>query len=146
MADGGSVAWDLFVELRKELVALQGIRARVIGFKITLVSAGVGIIVANLKGGVPPALLVVPAFAAMFFDLLMHSYSFSIKRTGYYCRKHLEPLIRDQVITLLSEKRVEELVDIAQRENIREELRVSINEQLSRAKVRSLYFVKYVFQ
>lgn len=57
-----------------------------------------------------------------------------------------EPLIRDQVITLLSGKRVEELVDMSQREHIREELLAAINGQLGRAKVRKLYFVKYVLQ
>ena len=57
-----------------------------------------------------------------------------------------EPLIRDQVITLLSMKDVEELVDMARREHIREELLTAINDQLGRAKVRKLYFVKYVMQ
>ena len=80
MAQERSLAWDLFV----------------IGFKITFVSAGVGLIVANLKDGAPPSLLVMPAFAAIFFDLLIHSYSYSIKRTGYYCRTRLEPVIRTE--------------------------------------------------
>ncbi len=37
----------------------------------------------------------IPAFASMFFDSLISSYSFSIKRTGYYCRTRLEPLLRE---------------------------------------------------
>lgn len=57
-----------------------------------------------------------------------------------------EPQIRDQVITLLSRKGVEELVDVSRREEIREELLTAINAQLVGGKVRKLYFVKYVLQ
>lgn len=81
------------VELRKEIVGSQRIRAQVIGFKITLVSAGIGLIVGNIQG-IPKQLLVVPAFAAIFFDLLINSYSISIKRIGFYCRNYIEPILR----------------------------------------------------
>jgi hypothetical protein len=91
--EGRDIAWDLFVEVRKEILEYQKIRAQIIGFKITFVSAGIGVIVAN-SDKVPITLLVVPAFAAMFFDLLLTSYSFSIKRAGYYCRKYVEPVMR----------------------------------------------------
>lgn len=37
--------------------------------------------------------LIVPAFAAIFFDFLIQSYSFSIKRIGRYCRENLEPIM-----------------------------------------------------
>lgn len=86
-------AWNLYTELRKELTSLQTIRAQVIGFKITFVSAGIGLIAANLDKA-PPLLFVIPGFAAIFFDLLTHSYSFSIKRTGSYIRRNLEPILR----------------------------------------------------
>jgi len=86
-------AWDLFVELRRELVESQKLRSQIIGFKITFVGAGVGVILPNLDK-LSPALLVVPAFAAIFFDFLIVSYSFSIKRLGFYCRHHLEPVLR----------------------------------------------------
>ena len=86
-------AWDLYSELRKELVSLQTIRSHVIGFKITFVGAGVALIAANLSS-LPQQLFLVPGFAAIFFDLLVHSYSYSIKRTGFYCRWHLEPILR----------------------------------------------------
>ena len=36
------LAWKLYAELRKELVETQKTRAQVIGYKITLVGAGVG--------------------------------------------------------------------------------------------------------
>lgn len=85
--------FNLFIELRKEIIESQKIRAQVIGFKITFVSAGIGVIIANLEK-VPPMLLAVPAFAAIFFDFLIDSYSFSIKRIGSYCRNQLEPYIR----------------------------------------------------
>ncbi len=87
------LAWRLFVELRKEIVDGQKIRAQAIGFKITFVSAVTGIIVTNRKD-LADALLVIPAFAAIFFDFLITSYSFSIKRIGYYTREYLEPQLR----------------------------------------------------
>lgn len=90
-----SIAWDLFSDLRKELVELQKIRSHIIGFKIAFVSSGIGLVVANIDK-VSNFLFVIPAFAAVFFDLLIHSYSFSIKRTGFYCRKYLEPILRNE--------------------------------------------------
>lgn len=87
------LAWKLFVELRKEIIASQRIRAQVIGFKITFVTAGVGIIAANMDD-FSTQLLVIPAFAAIFFDFLINSYSFSIKRIGYYCRTYIEPILK----------------------------------------------------
>jgi hypothetical protein len=86
------LAWELFVELRKELVESQKMRAQMIGFKITFVTSAVAIAAANIEK-VPPSLLVIPAFAAVFFDFLISSYSFSIKRTGYYVRTHIEPIL-----------------------------------------------------
>jgi len=88
------VAWNLLVELRKEIIESQKIRTQIIGFKITFVSAGIGLIAANTDK-ISLTLLVIPAFAAIFFDLLITSYSFSIKRIGYYCRKKVEPIIRE---------------------------------------------------
>jgi hypothetical protein len=87
-----TLLWNLFVELRKETLESQKIRAQVIGFKITLTSAAVGLVVAN-HDRLSPLLLTIPAFAAMFFDFLILSYTFSIKRIGLYCRDQLEPII-----------------------------------------------------
>lgn len=87
-------AWNLFVEARKEILENQKIRTQVIGFKITFVSAGIGLIAANSEK-ISPTLLVVPAFAAIFFDFLITSYSFAIKRTGFYCWTQIEPIIRE---------------------------------------------------
>jgi hypothetical protein len=84
------LAWNLFVEARKEILEYQKIRTQIIGFKITFVSGGIGIIAANQRID----LLVIPAFAAIFFDLVVTSYSFAIKRTGYYCRSYIKPAIR----------------------------------------------------
>jgi hypothetical protein len=89
------LAWNLFSDLRKELVESQRIRTQIIGFKITFVSAAVGVISTNLDK-VPTILLTVPAFAAIFFDFLIHGYAFSIRRIGYYCRKHLEPIFKKE--------------------------------------------------
>jgi hypothetical protein len=84
--------WDLFVELRKETIETQKIRAQIIGFKITFISAAVGLILAN-NNRIPQTLLIIPAFAAVFFDFLIHSCSFSIKRIGRYCRENLDPVV-----------------------------------------------------
>ena len=92
---GQDLAWKLFVELRKEILESQRIRAQIIGFKITFVSTAIAVIVAYLQQ-IPGQLLVIPAFAAMFFDLLISSYSISIKRIGHYLGRHVEPGIRQQ--------------------------------------------------
>ena len=84
--------WDLFVELRKELIESQKIRAQVIGFKITFVTAAVGLIGTKIQD-IDPILFVIPAFASIFFDFLIYSYSFSIKRIGSYVRDYVEPAL-----------------------------------------------------
>ena len=90
------LCWKMFLELRKETVEAQKIRAQVIGFKITFVSAAIGFIFANIKNEeLTGELLCIPAFAAIFFDLLITSYSFSIKRSGFYVRNYLEPIIHE---------------------------------------------------
>lgn len=88
------LAWNLTVELRKELVELQRLRAQLVGFKITFVSTATAVIAANLDK-VPIQLLVIPSFAAIFFDFLISSYSASIKRIGSYCYEQLEELLKD---------------------------------------------------
>jgi hypothetical protein len=89
-----NLAWNLLVELRKEVTELQRIRSQVIGFKITFVSAGIGVIAANIDK-VPTQLLSVPAFAAIFFDLLIANTSYSIKRIGKFCRDNIEKVLKD---------------------------------------------------
>ena len=42
----------------------------------------------------PIELLVLPAFAAVFFDTLIASYGIGIKRMGVYCHRILEPVLR----------------------------------------------------
>ena len=83
------LGWNLFVELRKEIVESQKIRTQIIGLKITLVSGAIGYFLSNLAK-IDPIVLAIPAFAAIFFDLLISSYSFSIKRLGVYCHDHIE--------------------------------------------------------
>ena len=86
-------AWNITVELRKEIVSLQKVRAQIIGFKITFVGTAIGLVLAYM-GDISNLTLMVPAFSAIFFDLLINSYSFGIKRLGYYCRTYLEPELR----------------------------------------------------
>lgn len=93
MGDPGKLAWSIFKELRKELVEAQRIRTQLIGFKITIVGTGIGLIVAN-QPTVNLALLAVPAAAAVFFDLLIVGYNVSVLRIGFYCLTHLEPILR----------------------------------------------------
>jgi len=85
--------WSLFVELRKELVECQKIRAQIIGFKITFVSATVGLLASEFEN-LHHSFFIIPAFAAIFFDFLINSYSFSIKRIGLYIREKIEPELR----------------------------------------------------
>jgi hypothetical protein len=89
-----TVAWNLFAEVRKEILEYQKLRTQVIGFKITVVGTGIGLIIAN-REKMPDFSLLVPAFAAIFFDFLISSYSFSIKRTGFYGWRYIEPEIRE---------------------------------------------------
>lgn len=93
MPQPAELALSLLTDLRKELVESQRIRAQAIGFKITLISTGAGLI---LGYKLPLYLLMLPAFAAVFFDLLITSYSFSIKRIGYYIRHNLEPVLAEK--------------------------------------------------
>lgn len=85
--------WKLYAEIRKESLEATRTRTQVIGFKITFVSTGIGVIIANLSNINPQINLIlffIPAFAAVFFDLLIISYSIKISRIGLYCRENLE--------------------------------------------------------
>lgn len=91
----GDFTWNYLSELRKELVSLQTIRSQIFGFKITFVSTLLGLSLANIDK-IPAIALIIPAVSANFFDSLIHGYSFSIKRTGFYCKTHLEPILRNE--------------------------------------------------
>lgn len=90
-----TTVWNLFIELRKELLEAQKIRSQVLGFKFTFVPVAMGLLAANLKE-IDKALFVLPAFAAIFFDFIIYSYSFSIKRIGCYTRDYIEPALKSQ--------------------------------------------------
>ena len=87
------LALDLFAELRKETLEAQRLRTQVIGFKITFVSAAVGFVYSYKA---PRALLLIPALASIFFDLLISSYSISIRRIGLYCKTQLEEVLKKE--------------------------------------------------
>jgi hypothetical protein len=93
MHDSGDLAWSLFEELRREILESQRIRAQLIGAKISFTTAAAGLVLAN-REAVGVELLVVPAFAAIFFDALILTYSAANKRIALYCRRHLEPELR----------------------------------------------------
>lgn len=87
------LAWRIMTELRIEIISAQQLRAKAIEIKITFVSVTVGLIMASL-GELHMSFMVIPSFAAIFFDFLIISYSVSIKRKGYYCRTYIEPKLR----------------------------------------------------
>jgi len=87
------LAWNLVVELRKEILESQRQRNQMIGFKITFVSTATAVIAANIEK-LPIQLLSIPAFASIFFDFLIASLSNSIKRIGFYCDTHLSTIIQ----------------------------------------------------
>ena len=88
-----SFAWGLFQELRKEVIESQKVRAQIIGFKISFITAATAAIAANIQR-VPALVFVIPVVASVFFDILTTGYTFSIKRIGAYCREELEPRIK----------------------------------------------------
>ncbi|WP_022663622.1 hypothetical protein [Desulfospira joergensenii] len=89
-------AWNIIIELRIELREAQKIRSQIIGIKIAFVATSLGFVFGG-KDGPQYVLLLVPAFASIFFDFLIISYGISIKRIGYYCRTYLEPKIRKMI-------------------------------------------------
>lgn len=111
------LVWDMIVELRKEIVETQKLRTQILGFKITVVSALIGLISAintqpliykmtSGKDSVtisnPDYFFVVmsfllPAFTSVFFDFISNGCSLRIDRIGLYCRKVLEPKISEEV-------------------------------------------------
>jgi hypothetical protein len=87
------LVWNLFVELRKEILESQKIRSQVMGFKIAFVSAAIGLMAKSIVS-LDKALFVIPAFAAICLDFIIYSYSFSIKRIGSYTRDYIEPALK----------------------------------------------------
>lgn len=101
------ILWDYLTELRKELLESQKIRTQVIGFKITFVTALIGFFASKLLSDIEHGgefnnlnyyLLVIPAIASLFFDFLIYSYSFSIKRIGSYIKFELEPILKEKCL------------------------------------------------
>jgi len=94
MEPSGSLAWNLYIELRKEILSTQSLRSRTIEIKITIVGGAISLFLANRGKLGDDRLLALPAFVATFFDFLIASYSFAIKRKGDYLRTCLEPRLR----------------------------------------------------
>lgn len=96
METNSSLAWNLYVELRKEIVSTQALRSRTIEIKITIVGGAIALFIANRAKLGDDRLLALPAFVATFFDFLIASYSFAVKRKGDYLRNCLEPRLRQE--------------------------------------------------
>jgi len=60
--------------------------------------------------------------------------------------KNNEARLRDVLLTVLSQKSVEELADIAQRETLKQELLAAIKSTVSGASVHAIYFPQFVLQ
>lgn len=84
-------ALKLLAELRREILQSQRLRAYATGAKIAFTSSLLSALVPQIDERA--YLLVIPAVAAVFFDLIVNSYSFSIKRLGSYCRHYLDPIL-----------------------------------------------------
>jgi len=91
-----SLAWNLCVELRKEILSTQALRSRTIELKIIVVGGAIALYFSTQRPIKDPRFLILPAFVAMFFDFLIASYSFAIKRNGRYIRNTLEPQLREK--------------------------------------------------
>ncbi|MBD2772605.1 hypothetical protein [Iningainema tapete] len=91
--------WDLMMDLRKEMVELQKIRAQIIGFKISFISTAAGLVIANFDK-LPNIIWTVLALASIFFDLLINNYNFGIDRIAFYCRNYLEPNLKSSYKSL----------------------------------------------
>ena len=77
-----------------------------IGFKITFVTALIAFtsskFLSEYEEGVEfdqlyYYLLLIPLVASLFFDFLIYSYSFSVKRIGLYIKHVLEPALKDSL-------------------------------------------------
>ena len=90
----GEFALQLFTELRKELLETQKLRGQIVGFKLTFAAAALGVIAANIDK-LHPLFWTLPAAVSTFFDLLISSNDYGIRRFGHYCRTILEPQLRD---------------------------------------------------
>jgi len=92
-----SLPWNLYVELREEVASMQQLRARAIEFKITFVTGALGFLLARVATlHTDDQLLIIPAFAAVFFDFLINSYTSAVMRAGLYARDFIEPQLREQ--------------------------------------------------
>ncbi len=116
-------ASSILAALRQEILEGQKIRTQLIGFKITLVSTGAGLILAAGEPSIE--LLAIPAAAAMFFDILINSYSVGIKRIGFYTLAVLDPLFRNTGAWRSDTPTWEEFNADAARAGIRAQLGVS---------------------
>ena len=99
-----NLLWGYLTQLREELLESQKIRTQVIGFKISFVTALTGFLAAKIFSDYEKPegfnnlyyyLLIIPAVAALFFDFLIVSYGFSIKRIGMYIKHILEPKLKE---------------------------------------------------
>lgn len=92
MSSTYGLAWNLMVELRKEIRAAQKMRTQIMGFKIAFVSSALGVIIGAITANPAVSLVfVIPAITAITFDFSINSINHLILRLGFYIRKAIEP-------------------------------------------------------
>jgi hypothetical protein len=101
-------AWNMLVELRKEILSEQHLKNQTITFKVTLIGSAVGIVIAQ---DLDLMLLAIPTLAAAFFDLIIDSHVATIRRIGLYTRVHLEPVLRESAKWPVDQPMWEEWMD-----------------------------------
>jgi len=57
-----------------------------------------------------------------------------------------EPLVRDALITLLTQKNFDYIADAANMETIRSEIQETVNKYLDKGKITKIYFTSYILQ
>jgi hypothetical protein len=63
------LAWNLMVQLRKEIRAAQKMRTQIMGFKIVFVSSALGVIIGAITANPEASLaFIIPALTAISFD------------------------------------------------------------------------------
>jgi hypothetical protein len=87
------LAWNIYSELRKEILELVELRAKLISAKITFVSAAITIIIGTIEKPYPKWIIVIPPVASICFDFIINSCIIISKKIDLYLRSQIEPIL-----------------------------------------------------
>ncbi len=93
MANSVDLPWQLYVELRKEMLEAQKLREQMLALKVTAVGAGIAVILANTDRARLET-IAIPALAAVMFDIRIGSLSVGIRNLGAYLEQFVEPQLK----------------------------------------------------